>query len=640
VEVAQGEAEEGTIHSGTSRHPIHKPREIDERTKNLLSTEACKTQSLGPHLLHNSDMADAVDDHEHKIQQSFNFQAVAHYGSLDTEGSGCHIRKTRKRSAVQLAVEERSDVRRAKRRDGGSNESKLSDTTVKEGTMASRSFFACLAEDQHQKRQEVEQRCFQKPQEECGIPFAGFSSPGYVQLNAKETWGSTKNVDLEADGPNFSSESNSARFAYAQRDLRALQLHLTGETNRSHSTRTRATRLNPLGSTGDDTVVVLQRDPPSVAGHCHKIAMLERSAQRHPDSFDLARWQRLLAPDALQMLFPTKSIPKQETTYVEGIPALTASNLDLDVESGLHWGAGNVKLAQETATQPTKDSETQSADKACHFDRTVSSSQSPTNTQHLPSSHASSQHEANLDQPLIYINPPDISFYFGGKTMASEERTTGAPPRMADASTVDASCSLANDQDLSLEQPLQPDEELETVEDICQKLGLTLDEADKWLEWMMQRWREGYCMPSCTGECSKCPKQQNDHTAKFASPPLPGMQADNPPSNTHTPGDDGAGSATGQASTSEAPDPQQTALPGNIQMLSQRHDTSSGTVQAEGTGTAISNMFLPAGNEATIEDIVQVDEGDAEFDISEYFDVERFDKDNEEGNLHWTGRTY
>jgi len=338
------------------------------------------------------------------------------------------------------------------------------------------------------------------------------------------------------------------------------------------------------------------------------------------------------------MLFPTISMKKHETTYVDCIPALTVSNLDLDVESGLRCGARNIELAQETTQQPTSPPETQLTDTVCHFDRFVTSP--PTDTQHLASSLARSQHEANTDRPQISIDAPNFCSHYEGETIASQEGTTGAPHPVADESTVDASCSPMNNQDLSLRQPPQPDEGFETAEDICQRLGLTLDEADKWLDWMLQRWRDGYCMPSCTGECDKCPGQQDHHTARFVSPPLLSMQADGLLSDPHVPAGEDVGSASGQVPTSEAPDAEQSNQPGNTQVSSQRYDTFIQTIEAEGTGTAISAISQPGENEAGIQDLARVEEADADFDIKEYFDLERFERDNEEGNLDWTGRTY
>jgi len=279
MEVAQGEAEDGTIHSGMSRHPGCKLRETKECKKNQRSAETCETQSLGSHLLDKSCMPDAVDENEHKVQQSFNHQATAHHGKLDAEGSEYHKQKTHKRSVVQVEVEERSELKRAKRRDGMSNESKVYDATVRKGTMASKSIPACPAEEQHQRRQEIEQRCFERHQEECRTPSVGFGSSGHVQLNAQQAW--ITNTDyLEADGQYYPSEGSSATFAYARQDSRALQLHLTRQTDRPHSAKRRATRLGPLGRTGDDTVVVLQQDPPSfpsLYGHGNKIAMLKEA---------------------------------------------------------------------------------------------------------------------------------------------------------------------------------------------------------------------------------------------------------------------------------------------------------------------------------------------------------------------------
>lgn len=75
-------------------------------------------------------------------------------------------------------------------------------------------------------------------------------------------------------------------------------------------------------------------------------------------------------------------------------------------------------------------------------------------------------------------------------------------------------------------------------------------------------------------------------------------------------------------------------------MQSQRNDDSLETTQAEGIGTAISAMRQAGENEAAIQDLARVEEADAEFDINQYFDFDRFEQDNEDGNLHWTGRTY
>lgn len=75
-------------------------------------------------------------------------------------------------------------------------------------------------------------------------------------------------------------------------------------------------------------------------------------------------------------------------------------------------------------------------------------------------------------------------------------------------------------------------------------------------------------------------------------------------------------------------------------MQSQRNEDSLETTQAEGIGTAISAIHQAGENEAAIQDLTRVEEADADFDINQYFDLERFEKDNEDGNLHWTGRTY
>lgn len=638
MEVAQGGAEDGTVHSGMSRHPRCKLREAEECKNNQQSADACITQSLGPHPLDKSYVADAVDENECKVQQPLKYQTTQHHRKLNAEGSGYHGLNSRKRSVVQFEVEERSDMKRVKRRDGTSNESKLCDVTMKDDVMASKSISVCLAEERHQRRA-MGQKCSEQPQGER-TPSVEFGSSGHVQLNGQQAL-TTNTNDLEVDGQDCPSEGSCATFAYARRDSRALQLHLTRQTDRPHPAKRRAIRLDPLGSRGEDIVMVSQQHPtsvPNVYGHDNKIAMLEGSDHRQTVLPNSARWQRLLAPEALQLLFPTMSMHKHDTTYVECITALTVPKLDLDVEGGPHCGAGNVELAKETTTQPTGLSETLSKDTVCHFDRFVTSP--PTDTQHLASSLAPSQHEANTDRPSINIDAPDFNSQYGGEAMASEEGTTGAPPHMAGESPIDACYSSMNDQDLSLGQPPRADEDFETAEDICQRLGLTLDEADGWLDWMLQRWREGYCMPSCTGECNICPGQQNLYTARFVPSPLPSMQADRLLSDPHVSAGEDIGSASEQVPISEAPDPEQSTQPGNTQMLSQRYDAFIQTIEAEGTGTAISAMFQPGENEAGIQDLAREEEADADFDINEYFDLERFEKDNEEGNLHWTGRTY
>lgn len=582
-------------------------------------------------------MADAVEENEHKVQQSLNYQATAHYGRVEGEGCEYHRLKTHKRSVVQVEVEERFDVKRAKRRDGGSKESKLYDATVKNDTTASNSTSTCLAKEQYQKRLEIEQRCFERPQEDCRIPTVVLGNLDHVHRNAPQAW--ITNTDyLEATEQDCPSNGSSATLAYARQDSRALQLHLTRQTD---GPKRRATRLDPLGSTGDGTLVVLQQDQPSfpsLYGHGKKIAMLEGSD--HPQTVlpNSEKWQSLLAPEALQMLFPTMSMHKEETTYVERIPALNVSDLGSAVEGELNCGSGNVELAQETATQPKTSSETHLTDAVCHFDRFSTSPRM--DMQYLASSLAPSQHGANTDRPQISPEAPNFYSHHGSETTASQEGTTEAPHHMADESTVDASCSPMNDQDLSSRQPPQPDEELETIEDICQKHGLTLDEAEKWLDWMMERWREGYCMPSCTGECKKRPGQQDHITARLVSPLLPFKQTDGFPSDVHAPASEGDGAASGQIPPHETFDPEQTTTPGNIQMLSQQHDASIETTQAEGTGTAISAMSQPGENEAAIQDLARVEVADANLAISEYFDLERLGKDDEDGNVHWTGRTY
>lgn len=637
MEVAQGEAEDGPTHRGMSRRSNYKLREAKARENKQQSADACESQSLGPHSSDRSCMADAVDVNERRVQQLSNYQAIAHHCKLEGEGCEYHRLKSHKRRVVQVEVEERSDVKRAKWRDGGSKESKLFDATVKDETMVSKSISECPAEEQYQKRLKIEQRCFERPQEECRIPSVVLGSLDHVQRNTQQAW-ITNSDYLEAIGQDCPSEGSYATFVNARQDSRALQLRLTRQSDRP---KRRATRLDPWGSTGDGTVVVLQQEQysfPSLYGHGDKIAMLEGGDDPQTVLPNSEKWQRLLAPEALQILFPTMSMHKQETTYVERIPALTVSNLGLAVRSEIHRSPGNVELAQETATQPTTSTETHLTDTVCHFDRFLTPL--TTDTQHLASSLAPSQHEANTDRPQINPNAADFYSHNEEETMASQEGTTEAPHHMAEESTVDASCSLVNDQDLSLRQPPQPEEELETIEDICQKHGLTLDEAEKWLDWMMQRWCEGYCMPSCTGECKKCPGQQDHIPARFVSPLLSTKQTDGFPSDVRAPASEGAGSASGQIPPSETPDPDQTIPPGDIQILSQQNDASTETVQAEGTGTAISAVSQPGENKAAIQDLARVEEADANFDFSEYFDLERFGEDARNDNVHWTGRTY
>lgn len=406
-------------------------------------------------------------------------------------------------------------MKRARRRDGASKHSKLYDPTVQGSTVASKSGSACLVEEQHHRSLEIEQRCHEQSWEECGTPPVVSGSIDHAQRNAQQTW-ITDTDYFKAIGQDRRSEGSSATFAYARQDSRALQLHLTRQTDRPRRT---AIRLDPLSSPGDGTVEVLQQDRrsiPSVYSHYNKIPMLEGGGHRQSVLPNSTEWQRLLAPEALQLLFPTMSMHKQETTYVERTPALTVSDLDLDMKFGLHGGAGDLELAQETTIQPASPSGTQETDTVCHFNRFVTPR--PTDTQYLASSLASSQHEANTDRPQINIDAPDFCSHYGSETMASKEGTTGAPHQKADESTADIPYSHMNDRDLISRQLPQPDEDLESIEDFCQRQGLSLDEADKWLGWMMQRGCEGYCMPSCTGECKKYPGQQDQFTARFVSP--------------------------------------------------------------------------------------------------------------------------
>ena len=42
----------------------------------------------------------------------------------------------------------------------------------------------------------------------------------------------------------------------------------------------------------------------------------------------------------------------------------------------------------------------------------------------------------------------------------------------------------------------------------------------------------------------------------------------------------------------------------------------------------------------TASERIERNDNEEDVDINEFFDWERFEKDNEESNLHWTGRTY
>ena len=232
-----------------------------------------------------------------------------------------------------------------------------------------------------------------------------------------------------------------------------------------------------------------------------------------------AKWQKLFAPEALPILFPSIFTMRHETSYLEPPTVATASHPGGDIGRGLYIENSSVELQSGTTLTTNNLTNTLGmmiADKTGQSEPDMTTPVS--STQHLRSSSAYLVQEANAEHQNIKFD--DLLFLSDqtGQAMASEDHTAAAPHERADEDTFSAPQSTVSDECLKKLQRIE--EAGYAVETIYRELDLTPEQLSEEISKLMEeRWREGKCLTSCTGECG-CLEHWNPHIIRFASPSL------------------------------------------------------------------------------------------------------------------------
>ena len=232
-----------------------------------------------------------------------------------------------------------------------------------------------------------------------------------------------------------------------------------------------------------------------------------------------AKWQKLFAPEALPILFPSIFTMRHEALYLEPQTVATASHPSRAVGRGLYIENTSVELQPGTTlttTNSTKTSGMMIADKTGQSEPDMTTPVS--STQHLRSSSASLVQEANAEHQNINLDELLFLSDQTGQAMASEDHTAAAPHERADGDMFSAPQNPISDECLKKLQRIE--EAGYAVETIYRELDLTPEQLSEEISKLMEeRWREGKCLTSCNGECG-CLEHWNPHVVRFASPSL------------------------------------------------------------------------------------------------------------------------